>query len=130
MTGSAHNAEDDIAFYAASLGITHKIVVGAAPSQLPDAGGPLVPGRWLLHLADVSKNTKVWIRMGKFEKGATPLVVAADVPHFPMHVAGLVAIEVNVRQGVNDQVAAIIDGPANPPNPAANLYITLVSRDV
>ena len=122
----AHRADDDIAFYAADLGFTHGIALTTSPGQIPDVDGALVPGRWLLHVANVPSKATVWIKMGKFEKGSVLDVVAA-VPNFPMSPAGIMALEVNVREGVNDQVVALVAGTGNP---TANLYITLISRDV
>lgn len=98
----------------------------AASVQTTDVNGPLVPGRWLLHIADVPNNAKIWVRMRPFEKGGT-VVAVADVPDFPMHVDGIVTIEVNVRKRTNDRVAAIALGGGTP---SGNLYLTLVSRDV
>ncbi len=134
MSGGAHAGDDDIAYYAASLGCTRKLDVTSAPTQLTDADGPLEPGRYLLQARFGSgSNSDIWVAMGPFEKGET-LVVAADVPHFPFLENGVIAIEVNVRpvpkqqkatraqDRPNNQVAAVTSSGS------ATLYITAISR--
>ena len=96
--------------------------LAVAQAQRPDNALALPPGRYVLHIADVSSDgAKVWVAMGKFAKSVT-LVVVASVPHFPMSATGIIAIEVNIRKGDNDQIAAITSAGT------ANLYITQVSR--
>ena len=125
--GDAQRGVDALAFYAADLGRTRAISCSIAPAQLSDPDGPLVPGRYLLHISDVDPaNKKIWVRTGKFEKGVT-LPIIAGVPWFPMQLGGIVAFEFNALKGYSDQVAAIMPGPGNP---SAILYITRISRDV
>jgi len=122
--GSAQRGDDALYFYAADLGITHALEVTATASQLPDVVGALRPGRYLIHAVErVPAKTVVWIRTGKFVLGAA-LDIAAAPPWFPLRVDGIVAIEINVRKGHNDRIAAITDGGS------ATLYVTRVSRDV
>lgn len=116
--------DDAIYYYAANLGLTRALSVTAAGVQLLDVDGPLVPGRYLLHLGTVSTSAVIWVRAGKFEKG-TPLDIAAGVPHFPMSPSRILAIEVNVRKEDNDRIAAIAAGPGTP---TGVLYITQISR--
>jgi hypothetical protein len=121
----SHTAEDDNAFFAASLGATRKLSVSTTPSQLPDADGPLPPGRYLVHVVDYQPpgKTRVWWRVGKFEKGDT-LPIAAGVPYFPFRVDGIGAMEINVREGFDDRIAAVTD------TGTATLFITRISRDI
>jgi hypothetical protein len=121
--GDAQRGDDALYYFAANLGRTRKLVVSIAAIQLPDADGPLTPGRYLIHVDDFSPpgKQKIWVRMGKFEKGKT-LAVAADVPHFPMSLTGIMGIEVHVRKGDNDRLAAISS------EGSAAVYITQVSR--
>lgn len=119
-----HRADDDIAFYAADLGPTRRLSVSTTPAQLPDEDGPLLPGRYVLFVDDMDASfTKAWVRLGAFIKGAV-LPVQADVPWFPLSATGLVFIEFHVREKVNDRVAAVTGAGT------ANLYISLISRDV
>ena len=121
--GDAQRGDDAIYFFAASLGLTRRLVVTDIPAQLPDEDGALVPGRYLLHIAELSANAKqiTWVRTGKF---GTTVPVAADVPAFPMSLASIMAVELNVRKGANDQIAAVNDLLGT----TTNLYITQISR--
>lgn len=122
--GDAQRGDDAIYFYAANLGRTRSLAATAAPTQLSDVDGALTPGRYLLHLGIVSNSAVLWVATGKFKKGGV-LVVAAAPPHFPMSSNRVVAIEINVRKGANDQIAAVAAGPGSP---SGTLYITQISR--
>ena len=120
--GDPQRGDDALYFFAANLGRTERLACSGVAIQRPDNLLALEPGRYLLHIADLqTPNTRVWVTTGKFEKGSTVSVVA-DVPHFPMHAEGIVAIEINVRKGDNDQIAAITGGAT------ATLFITQISR--
>ena len=123
--GDAQRGDDAIAFFAAHLGSTRRLQASSTtPVQLLDDDGPLRPVRHLIHIANLNKpGESVWIKMGKFEKGAT-LGVTTAPPDFPMNPATIFAIEVNVRKGENDQIAVIISGNGA----SANVYITEISR--
>lgn len=119
----AHRGDDDIAFFAATLGRTIGIACSAVAAQIPDEEGALPAGRYLLHIADVTpKVAKLWVATGKFEE-AVAIAVAAAPPHFPMHLAGIVALELNVRRGFNDRIAAIMSVGTG------TLYITKISTE-
>jgi hypothetical protein len=76
-----------------------------------------------LHVVDQSPQRAVtWVRTGPFEKGVA-LDIVAGVPWFPLRSDGIVALEIHVRKGHNDRVAAITD------TGSATLYITRISRD-
>lgn len=121
--GDAQRGDDALYFYAADLGPTRALAVNAVAGQLPDVDGPLVPGRYLLHVVDQAPGRVVtWVRTGKFEKGVN-LDISAGVPWFPLRADGMVALEVHVRKGHNDRIAAITD------TGSSTLYITRVSRD-
>ncbi len=122
--GDAQRGDDAIAFYAASIGKTRKLVAAPGPTQMLDADGPLAPGRYLLHIAAMSNLGVLWVAIGAFEKGS-PLSVAADVPFFPMQASGIVAIETNVLKGDSDRIAVIAAGPNSP---TGTLFITPISR--
>jgi hypothetical protein len=114
--------EDLAAFFAAELGRTRKLALTVASAQTPDTEGALPPGRYLLQIADLSSaSAKVFIRARPFVAGDTVTAVA-DAPDFPLHLAGLVAIEFHVRKGYNDRIAAILTAGTG------NLFITEVSR--
>ena len=119
----SHRGDDSIYFFAANLGRTEKISVVDSASTPRDAdAGPMSPGRWLLHISDISDDgEKVWVRMSPH---ANPAAAVKDVPSFPMQTAGVVAIEVNVRKGYNDQVAAIVG------TGTATLFMTQISREL
>ena len=115
--------DDVIAYYAADLGKTRELALTNVSAQLPDAGGPLPPGRYLIHLGVLSALAAVaWVKTGPFDI-AVPLVATAAVPCFPMTVARVMAIEINVRKGHNDRVAAIMDAAFT-----GTLYVTAISR--
>lgn len=119
--GTEHTAEDDVAFFAATLAETVELAASAVAAQTPDAGGPLPPGRYLIQVLDFQNtNTKCWVRLVKFVK-STPAIVAAAVPNFPMSPEGVVAIEVNIREGHNDRLEAITQGGN------ATVYATRIS---
>lgn len=122
--GDAQRGDDAIYFFAADLGRSRELIASASAVQLLDKDGPLVPGRYLLHLGDTSNSAKVWVATGPFKK-STVLAVAPGVPYFPMAENRIIAVELNVRKGVNDQVAAIAAGPGTP---SGTLYITMISR--
>jgi hypothetical protein len=115
----AHNSKDDIAFFARDLGFTQVIAAGVAASQRADAEGPLEPGAYLVHIANLVGATTVWIKTGKF---GTVIPVTAAVPSFPMSPSTVSQREFVVVKGYNDQVAAITDAGT------ANVYLTKVSR--
>lgn len=124
--GDAQRGDDAIAYYAATLGLTRRLSVTelGGVAQLVSTDGRLEPGRWLLHLGAMSNGATMWIRMGKFNE---PIDVSADVPAFPMSTTRIAAIEVNVRKGDNDTVAAVITGPGEA---TGELYLTQISRVV
>jgi hypothetical protein len=70
-----------------------------------------------------SASAKVFVRLRPWV-AATTVTAVADAPDFPLHLAGLVAVEVNVRKGHNDRLAAITT------TGAATLYATRISRAV
>lgn len=119
-----HRADDDLAYFAATLGRTVKLLAGAEGSvQLPDEGGPLPPGRYLIQILDVTEiGARVWVVAVPFEKGEPPISVPADVPAFPFAVEGVIALETNVRKGDSDQIAARTSAGT------ATVYITKISR--
>jgi hypothetical protein len=119
-----HKADDDLAYFAASLGRTVKLLAVAGGSvQLPDDGGPLVPGRYLIQILDVSVvGAQVWVVAAKFEKGLPPISVPTDAPAFPFAMEGVIALETNVRLGDSDQIAARTSAGT------ATVYITKISR--
>lgn len=120
--GDAQRGIDAQAFYAAALGRTRKLLCSSVAAQFSDNDGALPPMRYLLHVADISPtNRTIWIATGKFIKSVA-LSVADDVPYFPMGLSGVVAIEINVLKGHNDQIAAIMTGGNG------ILYVTEVSR--
>ena len=123
--GAAQQGTDAQDYFAAVLGKTRYLAVTSAPVQFSDADGPLVPGRYLLHIADtlpLNAPPMVWVNMGPFVKGET-LAVAAETPYGPPFQDGRVlALEVNVRPGLNDQVSAITASGS------AILYLTRISR--
>lgn len=120
--GDAQRGDDAIYFYAANLGRTTALAVSVVSAQTPDSEGALPPGRYLLHLGDdVASTTIVWVTAGPFTKGGTLTAVAA-VPLFPMSTARIVTIEINVRKGDNDRIAAIASAGAG------TLFVTQVSR--
>ncbi len=121
--GDAQRGIDAQAFYAAALGRTRKLACSSIAAQLSDIDGALPPMRYLLHVADISPtNRTIWVATGEFIKGKA-LPIADDVPYFPMSLSGVVAIEINVLKGSNDQIAAIMTGGNG------ILYITEISRD-
>ena len=122
--GNAQQGEDAQHYFAANLGRTRRLVAGAVAVQIEDVDGKLVAGRYLLHIAGLSSNATLWVATGPFKKGVS-LPVVADVPFFPMSPSGILAIEINVRPGYNDQVSVIAAGGGSP---AGNLYITQISR--
>jgi hypothetical protein len=123
--GDAQRGDDALYYYAANLGLTQAIAVTATPAQTSDIEGALTPGRYLLQIADVSNSgTTIWVRTGKFEKGVA-LSMVAGVPWFPMKPGGVIAIEINVRKGDNDRIAAVASGPGTP---LGTLYVTQISR--
>ncbi|MCZ6868099.1 MAG: hypothetical protein O7G84_01185 [Gammaproteobacteria bacterium] len=119
----ARRGDDDIAFFAASLGRTRALAVTDTAAEITDPDGALVPGRYLLHVANLSAGAVVWVATGKFEKGAAPLTVVAAAPHFPMSAATIVALELNILKEDNDRIAAIATGGGT-----GTLYITQISR--
>lgn len=122
--GDAQRGDDALAYFGATLGATRALGVSVAPAQTSDPDGPLPPGRYLLHISDLDPvAAKVWVRMGKYVRGEV-LGVAASPPAFPMQLGGIVAIEVNVRRGDNDRIAAVMAGILD----TAVLYITEISR--
>ncbi len=121
---SAERGSDAFNFYSAKLGDTRELAASVAAAQTPDAGGPLPPGRYLLHIGNLSATTvKVWLRTGKFVKGDT-LNISAAVPACPFSLDGLMAIEINVHKEDNDRVAAITSAGT------ASVYITPISQGV
>lgn len=120
---TAHTADDDIAFYAAALGLTRALSLTPVAAQIADADGALPAGRYMLHLGDVSDDSAVvWVRTVKWNKDVDYAVPTAP-PAFPMRPSRIMAIEFNVREGVNDQVAAIVTAGT------ATLYVTKLSFD-
>lgn len=123
--GNAQQGTDAQDYYAATLAETRYLAVTSSQSQLSDSDGPLIPGRYLMHISDsapAGSPPKVWVAMGPFAKGVT-LAVSAATPHGPPFQDGRVlALEVNVRKGYNDQVAAITSSGS------AVLYMTRISR--
>lgn len=118
-----HSAADDVAYFAADLGLTRLIAVSTVPAQLATADGPLAPGRYAVFIDDCVGLGKAWVRTGPWNGGAV-LPVTAGIPWFPMCQGGLVFVEFHVRQGVNDQIAVVSSVGT------ANLYITGISRDL
>lgn len=116
---NSHRGDDDIAFFAANLGLTHALMFDTNGANLADAQGPLKPGRYLVQLRK-EDNGYAWVSVGKWERG-NPIAAPAAVPAFPMSNVGLVAVEFHVREGVNDRIAARTESGS------AVLYITLVS---
>lgn len=114
-----HDPKDDVAFYAATLGRTRKVVITAAGEQLSDDEGALPAVRHLIHL-DISGNNVAWISVGPFKKGVQ-ISRPADIPALPMQATTLLMFEYNVRKGVNDRIAGRMA------NGTATLYITEVS---
>jgi hypothetical protein len=120
--GDAQRGDDALYFFAANLGDTRKLeVISANPVQLPDNGGRLTAGRYLLHISDLSGagRQKVWVRLGKW---GTTIPIEADVPAMPLQLGVIAAIEINVRKNDNDQIAAITS------EGDATLYVTQISR--
>lgn len=121
--GDAQRGDDSIAFFAATLGRTSALSVTDAGEQISDADGPLAPGRYLLHVANVSAPTVViWVATGAFESGGS-IAVTTTVPFFPMSPATILAIELNIVKGHNDRIAAIATAGGT-----GTLYITQISR--
>ena len=115
--------DDAIAYYAASIGFTRKLDISPVSAQLPDDGGPLEPGRYVIQLLKPSSSSVIaFVQLGPFIKGA-PLIAVADAPSFPMQLGHLIAIEFNALLNVNNRVAGITD------QGTATLYITRISRD-
>ncbi len=121
--GDAHRGDDDIAFYAATIGATRLLAVADVASQTTDDDGAFPPGRYLLHIGNVGVGSTIWVAMGEFVKGGGLISIAASVPHFPMTQTGVAGIEVNILKGDNDRIAAVAS-----PAGSANLFITLISR--
>jgi len=122
--GDAQRGDDALAFYAANLGRTRAIACSTVAAQLLDDDGALLPVRHILHLGYLSPRTStIWIATGKFERGKA-LSVSAAPPYFPMTPGRIVALELNVRKGDNDQIAAIMASGSG------ILYITEISRRV
>ena len=72
----------------------------------------------------MSNGGRVWVASGPFVKGVS-VAVAPSAPYFPMSPARVVAVELNVRKGHNDQIAALVAGVGAP---SGALYVTMVSR--
>jgi len=120
--GDAQRGDDALAYFGATLGATRALAASGAAAQTSDPDGPLPPGRYLLHISDVSLSAaKVWVRMGAYVRGEV-LPITAAPPAFPMQLGGIVAIEVNVRRHDNDRVAVVMSAGT------AILYITEISR--
>jgi hypothetical protein len=116
---------DVVGFYAADIGITRELVIGAGASvMLTDADGPLTPGRWVIQLRTALATEYAWIRVGAFKKGsAIAATIGPGRDRFPLSPSALIAIEFNVRKGENDRIAGITEFGA------ATLYISRVSAD-
>ncbi len=124
MSNDAKSA-DVVGFYAADIGITRALVIGAGASAMTsDADGPLTPGRWVIQLRTALLTEYAWIRVGTYKKG-TPLSASTGPGNnrFPLSPSALIAIEFHVRKGVNDRIAGITESGA------ATLYISRVSTD-
>jgi len=122
----AHHGDDDLAFYHADIGETRGPLQAnaVAPVQFADVLGPLSPGRYLIQVTDLGGSGRqfVWVGMGAY--GSTiPLTASAGLQRFPFSSGGLIALEVNVRRGYNDQVAAITTSST------ADVYVSKVSRE-
>ncbi len=125
MSGAAHRGDDDIAFYAADIGITfHLSATSGSPVQTTDAEGPLPEGRYIIQALNISTDSAlVWIGFGAFEQSTTlALTAGVGTRRIPLSAGGLIAVETNILKGYSDRVAAITSAGA------ADVYLTLVSR--
>ena len=120
--GGVAQGQDDIAFFAAYIEETRELSISTGSTQTSDDDGPLTPGRWLIQVRDTTNY--VWIKVGKYEKGI-PLVATAGAAQkqFPLSLSGLIAIELNVREGDGDRIAAITEAGGG------TLYLSRVSRE-
>lgn len=119
-----HREDDDVAYFAAKLGLTYRLAMSGVAAQTSDDDGALPPGRYLIHLGNLTNGARVWVQMGVFAKGGTITPVIGP-PSFPMSTTRIQAIEVNVRKGANDRVAAILESTSQ--NPSGELFITNIS---
>jgi hypothetical protein len=122
MSTGAVRGDDAVAFYAAKLGPTTLLASGVAAAQTPDADGALVPGRYLVQIANIVGAGVTWIKMVPFVKGQTE-TLAVGVPAFPMQAGGVTSFTVNVLLNVNDRVVSVTSAGTS------NVYLTRISRD-
>jgi hypothetical protein len=108
--------DDSLDFFGGDLGLSRKVTltpVTASSDKLP-------PGRWLAQLVGDLTN-RVWVRTAPFSQAA-PVAAVADVPCTPMGAGGVVALELNVRPGFNDQISGISEAAT------VRLILTPLSR--
>jgi len=122
--GAAHRGVDDIYFFAAAVEQTRLLAASVVSAQIPDAGGPLTPGRYLIQvLNQTDASALVWIKFGAFATGV--VLTATTRPgekKMPLTASGIFAIELHVLKGDSDRIAAITTAGT------ADVYITRVSR--
>lgn len=125
MSGSAHNGEDDIAFFAADVGYTYVMALSTALTTLPAALGALVPGRYLIQIGGLSAGAVAWVHFDKFQDDPPNIVTptGAGPQRVPIMSSSVVAIETHAVKGYSDRLSAILTSGS------AVLYATRVSRD-
>jgi len=125
VSGSAHNGEDDIAFFAADIGHTYVLSLSTGLTTLPAALGALVPGRYLIQVGGLSAGAIAWVHFDKFQD--TPPNIPSPIGEGPQRIpllqTAVIAIETHALKGYSDRLSAIVTSGA------ATLYATRISRD-
>ena len=106
MSGDAHRGDHDIAFYEATIGHTFEGAGDVVPSFVnSDADGPIPPARYLIQLAELSKNGAFcWVGFSPFVKTVGPNAVVGPGPsRIPLSEL-LGCVETNILAGVDDRI--------------------------
>lgn len=125
MSGSAHNGEDDIAFFAADIGHTYVLPLTTGLTTLPAALGALVPGRYLIQVGGLSAGAVAWLHFDKYQDDPPniPTPIGAGPQRIPILLSAVIAIETHAVKGYSDRLSGILT------TGTATLYATRVSRD-